>query len=129
MLPRRRFCSIVFISSNICRRRSTSGRASSSFRSWRAIRQRGIRGGSRKAWHDSEHEPPGQSLRQCKLRKLYENFETGGDLRKPIQRLSYICVPTSKNLSTNTTTGNDCTLPWATVLQKNLNSKRDIRIP
>jgi transposase InsO family protein len=41
----------------------TTGRISPSFRSGRAIRQRGIRRGFRKARDDSEYEPPGKSLR------------------------------------------------------------------
>jgi len=47
----------------------------------------GICGGSRKAWDDSEHEPPSKSVRQCELRKLYENFEAGGNLCESVQRL------------------------------------------
>jgi hypothetical protein len=66
---------------------TTSRGPGPSLRSWRAIRQRGICRGSRKAWDDSEHGPPGKSVRQCKLRKLPENVETGGNLCEPVQRL------------------------------------------
>src|SRR5205807_8231422 len=52
-----------------------------------AVRQRGIRSSSGEARLDSQHEPPGKSLRQCKLRKLSEDVEAGGNLREPVQRL------------------------------------------
>jgi len=69
-------------------RSTTSSRGPSpSLRSWRAIRQCRICGGSRKAWDDSEHEPPSKSVRQCELRKLYENFKAGGNLCESVQRL------------------------------------------
>ena len=61
-------------------------RPSSSFRSWRAICQRGVCRRSRKARDDHEHESSGKSLRQCQLRKLPKNFETGGNLRQSVPR-------------------------------------------
>jgi len=69
------------------RKAKTSARTRPSFRSGCAICQRGICGSSGKAGDDCKYEPSGKSVRQCKLRKLYEDFETGGNLCKPVPRL------------------------------------------
>ena len=59
-------------------------RPGSPFRPGRAIRVGRLRADAAQAPADSQHEPPGESLRQRQLRELYENAEAGRDLRQPV---------------------------------------------
>lgn len=64
---------------------SASAGPGPSFRSRRAVRFRRIRAGLTRTPDDSQHEPAGESLRQCELREFYEDAQTGRDLRQRLR--------------------------------------------
>ena len=64
------------------RRTATAARSGSPFRSRRAIRLRRLREDAAQTPTDSQHEPPGEPLRQRQLRELHEDAEAGRDLRQ-----------------------------------------------
>lgn len=71
------------------RRTATAARPRSPFRSRRAIRFRRLREDAAQASADSQHEPPGEPLRQRQLRELYEDAEAGRDLRQRVCHIAH----------------------------------------
>lgn len=94
---------IAALEKAIAERKSPPGRCAS-FRPWRPVRIRCLRCCATETRHDPQHESARESLRQRKLREFHENSEAGGNLCERIPRTWIISVPTSRNLSTVTTT-------------------------
>src|SRR5712691_11323011 len=65
---------------------TTSSWTCSPFRPRRAIRLRRLHPGASGSPDDAKHEPARESLRQRQLRELYEDTETGGDIRQRLPR-------------------------------------------
>ena len=57
-----------------------------SFRSRRSVRLRRVCRPAAAAWHDAEHEPARQSVRQRQLRELHEDPQAGRNLRQRVPR-------------------------------------------
>src|ERR1019366_8485563 len=65
---------------------AAGGGNGASFRSRSAVCVLRVRGVAASSRPGSEYEPTGKSLRQCGVRKLYEDPEAGGNLLQPVQR-------------------------------------------
>jgi hypothetical protein len=66
--------------------KKTRTRLGAPFGSWSAVRVHRIRRRATPTPDDPQHESTCKSLRQCQLRELHENIETGGNLREPVRR-------------------------------------------
>ena len=62
----------------------TRTRLGAPFGSWTSVRVQRIREGATPTPDDSQHESTSKSVRQCQLRELHENLETGRNLREPL---------------------------------------------
>ena len=101
---------------------TAAARSGASFRPWCAVRLRRLRPGLAKAPDDPEHESAGEPVRQRQLRKLYEDAETGRNLRERLRDLDHL-RRTSKYSSSSITIGAGCIRRWATERRRSSNDK------
>ena len=77
-----------------------------------------------KARHHAQHEPPGQSIRQCQLRELHAHPQTGRDLRQAYRDLEDLRA-TSQSSSSTITIASGCTRRLA--ISRRRSSSRRLR--
>jgi transposase-like protein len=100
-----------FLAGCLAKNRGCDGRATQAMAQPHLRRNRTSRAGAR-----AQYEPGGQSLRQCSLRKFYQNAERGGNLHPVSMATGPIWKGTWWNFWSSTITIADCIRRWGIVL-------------